>query len=102
MRDILAIATILVVLAATGASAGPIENACRGSGRAGATPQLCACIQQAANLTLTRAEQRRAAKFFRDPHRAQEVRQSRRPGDSAFWQRYRAFGETAEIYCGGA
>jgi len=100
MRDFLAIAVILAVLAATGAHAGPIEQACRASGRAGATPQLCGCIQQAANHTLSRSEQRRAAKFFRDPHEAQEVRQSKRPRDSAFWQRYRAFGETAEAFCG--
>lgn len=77
-----------------------IESACRTSNRPQATAQLCACIQRAADATLSRADQRRAVQFFRDPHKAQEVRQSSRPADSAFWQRYRAFGETAELQCG--
>lgn len=100
MRQLI-LAAALAALAAPMALAGPIERACNTSGRA-TDPRLCTCIQQAADLTLTRRDQTRAAKFFRDPHEAQEVRQSDRRSDEAFWQRYRAFGDTAEAFCGGA
>lgn len=95
----LAAATGLSMLGAPqGAVAGPIENACLGSGRAtGAV--LCACIQRAADGTLTRREQRAAARFFSDPGRAQDVRMSTREKDNAFWARYRQFGATAEAQC---
>lgn len=97
-----ALAAAMLVLAAMPATAGPIERACARSDRSAASPQLCACIQQAADLTLSGRDQRRAAKFFRDPEKAQEVRQSGRRGDAAFWRRYTAFGSTAEAFCGGA
>lgn len=95
-----ALAAVVAGLATGPAAAGPISSACLASGRAQATPQLCGCIQQAADRTLSRADQRAAAKFFRDPHQAQEVRQSSRPRDEAFWLRYRDFGATAEAWCG--
>jgi hypothetical protein len=79
--------------------AGPIERACNNSDRGAANPALCACIQQAADLTLSNRDQNRAARFFDDPHEAQEIRQSDRARDEDFWRRYRAFGETAEAYC---
>lgn len=94
------LAAALAALLAGPAAAGPISSACLASGRAQATPQLCGCIQSVADQTLSRADQRAAAKFFRDPHQAQEVRQSTRPRDEAFWLRYRDFGATAEAYCG--
>jgi hypothetical protein len=93
------ILTAALSLAACGASAGPIERACLQSGRQAATPALCGCIQRAADQTLSRADQSRAATFFRDPHRAQEVRQSKRAADEEFWRRYRAFGAAAESAC---
>jgi hypothetical protein len=83
------------------AQAGPIENACVRSDRRQASAALCRCIDSVAQQTLTRSEQRRAASFFRDPDLAQEVRMSKREADNAFWQRYRAFGQTAEQYCAG-
>lgn len=93
------LAAALLALSATAASAGPIERACLKSDRKAATRSLCGCIQQVADMTLTGSDQRQAAKFFRDPHRAQEVRQSDRRAHEAFWQRYKRFGETAELYC---
>jgi len=81
------------------ANAGVIERACLSSGRTAASSALCGCIQEVANLTLRNGEQRKAARFFRDPHRAQEVRQSDRRSDRQFWDRYRAFGAAAETYC---
>ncbi len=79
--------------------AGAIQRACLQSDRAQGNRALCSCIQQAADRTLSRRDQSRAAKFFRDPHEAQEVRQSNRSDDEAFWLRYKSFGETAEAFC---
>ncbi len=81
------------------AEARGIQNACVRSDRAGANPALCSCIQQVANQHLTRRDQRQAARFFRDPDRAQQVRMSRTDNDRAFWQRYRAFADAAEARC---
>lgn len=88
-----------VVLTAPFAVAGPIDSACKGSDRR-SSAQLCGCIQQAADLTLSRADQRRAASFFRDAQRAQDVRMSKSNADNAFWARYKNFASTAQAYCG--
>jgi hypothetical protein len=40
-----------------------------------------------------------AAKFFSDPHRAQEVRQSSNIRHEEFWTRYKEFGATAAAAC---
>lgn len=92
---------LMAALALNGAeaAAGPIERACLGSDRAGSAP-LCRCIQRVADATLRRGEQRMAARFFREPHRAQEIRQSDSPRHEAFWQRYKYFGSAAELNCG--
>lgn len=93
-------AAILVFgLLATGAAASPIERACLGSDRGAGQRALCGCIQQAADMTLSTSDQRRAAGFFRNPQAAQDVRQSDRRSDEIFWDRYRRFGETAEAFC---
>jgi len=42
------------------AAAGPIERACMASDR-GASRALCGCIQQAADMTLSGGDQKRAA-----------------------------------------
>ncbi len=76
-----------------------IERACMKSNRRAASKPLCGCIQQVADQMLTRSDQRKAAKFFKDPHRAQEIRQSDRASDEAFWKRYKAFGTTAGNIC---
>lgn len=77
---------------------GAVESACMRSDRGG-NLQLCGCIQQVADMTLRDPDQRRAAKFFRDPDMAQEVRMSKRDEDNAFWTRYKAFGDAAAAYC---
>jgi len=81
------------------AFANDIERACIKSDRAAGNRSICGCIQDAANLTLTNKDQRLAATFFADPHRAQEIRQSDRRQHESFWQRYKNFGLTAETYC---
>jgi hypothetical protein len=78
---------------------GPMQAACMQADRAAASPQLCGCVQAAANRVLSRRDQSRAVGFFRDPHEAQVVRQSDRRGDEAFWLRYREFVSVAERSC---
>ncbi|TNF23288.1 MAG: hypothetical protein EP318_00945 [Rhodobacteraceae bacterium] len=95
------IATLLAPLVANAVQAGPISRACLSSGRKAATFNLCNCIQSVADAALTRADQRLAARFFRDPHQAQEVRQSDRASHEAFWKRYKLFGAQAEAACRG-
>ena len=94
-----AAAVLALPMLATAAWSGPIQSACMQSDRARGDRALCGCIQQAADRTLNRGEQRRAARFFRDPHEAQVVRASRSAADNAFWDRYVAFGQLAERSC---
>ncbi len=96
----LALATIVACVAGSAATAGPIERACMGSDRKAANRALCGCIQNVADHTLSGSDQRLAAKFFRDPHMAQEIRQSDQSSHEVFWKRYKQFGATAEAYCG--
>jgi len=93
-------AAAILVLGVSPALAGPIDNACLNSGRK-ANRALCGCIQQVADMTLSRGDQRKAAAFFKDPHKAQEIRQSSRSSDESFWKRYKNFADTAEGYCAG-
>lgn len=96
-----AVAAMCVPLMTLPALAGPIESACMRSDRPGATRSLCGCIQQAADMTLTGSEQRRAATFFKDPDKAHKVWLSKSDRDDEFWERYKNFGATAEAYCAG-
>lgn len=76
-----------------------IQNACLRSDRPAASRELCTCIQDAANMTLSTKDQKMAAGFFSDPQRAQEIRQSDRRAHELFWERYVRFGEAAETFC---
>lgn len=99
MLNRIVIAAAAVMMTAPLAVAGPIDNACLRSDRVRANSALCSCIQQVANQTLSRSDQRRAADFFREPHKAQEVRTSKSNRDNAFWSRYKRFAGAAEAYC---
>jgi len=88
-----------ILLTAPFAVAGPIDSACVRSDRGVRSGGLCGCIQQVADMTLSRADQRRAAAFFRNPDQAQAVRASKSDADNAFWGRYKNFASTAEAYC---
>jgi len=94
-----AVAALIPMLSAA-AMAGPIERACMASDRGG-NRSLCGCIQQAADMTLSGGDQRRAAKFFKDPEAAHSTWVSQSASDDAFWERYKQFGQTAEAYCAG-
>lgn len=101
MKQLLSASVLaLATLAPMAALAGPVETACNRSDRPGASRPLCRCIEAAADHTLTRSEQRRAARFFTDPDEAQAVRMSPTRADNEFWARYRAFGALAEQMCG--
>ncbi|MEM9584946.1 MAG: hypothetical protein AAGA08_17670 [Pseudomonadota bacterium] len=80
-------------------ASGPVSAACNRSDRRAASPQLCGCIQAVANARLDRSEQRLAATFYEDPQRAQDVRQSDRPSNEAFWQKYKLYASAAERSC---
>lgn len=96
----IAIAAVLAgITLASVAEAGPISRACMGSDRASRSSALCGCIQRAADRTLDSRDQRLAAKFFRDPQKAQEIRMSKSTFHNSFWSRYRQFGATAEASC---
>lgn len=100
MKHFLTAATLAIgLLAPAAAVAGLIESACNASDRPAANRQVCRCIDSVADRTLTRSEQRRAARFFRNPDEAQAVRMSRSREDNEFWARYRAFGDLAEQMC---
>ncbi len=102
MNRILTVMACVVSLAMSAtslAAAGTIERACIKSDRKAATRSLCGCIQDVADLTLTRSDQKLAATLFRNPHKAQEIRQSDRRSHEKFWKRYKNFGATAEAFC---
>lgn len=96
----LVIAGLIASLMASAALAGPIERACNKSDRKAANRAVCDCIQQAADSTLSNRDQRRAAGFFKNPEKAHKVWMSKSKSDDAFWDRYKAFGTTAESMCG--
>jgi len=78
---------------------GPISRACLSSDRKARSGARCGCIQAVANQTLNGAEQRRAVGFYKNPHEAQEIRQSDRPVDERFWRTYMEYADRAERIC---
>lgn len=76
-----------------------IERACNASDRKAANRTMCGCIQDAADMMLSSREQRKAAEFFADPHKAQELRQSDSNYDERFWENYKEFGTVAAKFC---
>lgn len=78
---------------------GPVRTACLRSGRDGASSALCGCVQAVADRTLSGRDRGRMLRFYDDPHEAQVVRQSDRPRDEAFWDRYKRFVDVAERAC---
>ncbi|MGJ8625963.1 MAG: hypothetical protein ACSHXB_03290 [Sulfitobacter sp.] len=78
---------------------GPIHRACVSANRKAATPSRCGCVQAVADQSLSASDQRRGAKMFKDPHKAQEVRQSDNPSNERFWLAWKAFGQNAAAAC---
>ena len=80
-------------------STGPIFVGCLQADRKRANRSHCGCVQSVANQSLSASEQRRGAKFFKNPHQAQVVRTSDLPSDERFWLRWKAFGDSAARIC---
>jgi len=99
LTGFLTVVYLLPVWTPATANAGVIERACITAGRQAASGRLCDCIQQVADQMLTNADQRLAAKFFSEPHKAQEIRQSDNARHEAFWLRYKEFGVSAAAMC---
>lgn len=95
------LAAVFLSVSLVTASAGPIERACMKSDRGAVNRAVCSCIQQVADQTLGGSDQRRAARFFGDPEKANDVWLSKTRSDDAFWDRYKVFGSQAEAYCAG-
>lgn len=106
MKHVLFLPALLLAFSFVGAvaplpaGANPIERACLQSNRSAANRTLCSCVGQAAQRTLTGSQMREGARFFSDPQRAQDVRQSDRRRHEEMWQAWRNFGDTAEQMCG--
>lgn len=99
MTKAIVTAALMLCLTAPLGHAGAIGSACKSSDRGRGNSALCRCIDRVAQQTLSRSDQRRAAKFFRDADRAQQVRMSKSRADNAFWDRYKRFAGTAQRYC---
>lgn len=100
MKNFAILTVVLTVLASSAPAGNLIRKACLKAGRAGATRELCSCIQHVADSHFhKRADQKLMASFFKDPHKAQVIRQSDRRSHEAFWTRYKAWGVAAEESC---
>lgn len=99
MRISLVAAAAALILSSAAAEAGPISRACMASDRNARSFALCGCLQQVANRTLTASDQRLAAKIFRKPQMAQDIKMSDSTNHEAFWQKYKTFGATATQNC---
>ncbi len=99
MRKLVVALTLLTFSSSSAPASDLIRKACLKSGRSAATPDTCLCIQRVANARLRRGEQRLAASFFRNPAKAQVIRQSDRPDHEVFWVRYKAWATEAEDTC---
>lgn len=95
------VAISLSLFSGSAFAGGVIERACLQSDRKAVSRSVCGCIQDAADDTLRSSDQRRAAKFFSNPEKAQEVKLSKSRSDDEFWDRYKAFGAAAQAMCGG-
>lgn len=93
------IGTMFISTSALPSQAGVVSRACLKSDRQAKSVSLCRCIQDVADHTLSSRDQKLAASFFKDPHRAQEIRQSDRNTHEEFWQRYKAFGQVVAASC---
>lgn len=83
----------------TRSASGPVASACLSANRRDASPALCGCIQAAANLTLTRDDQRRSTRYFNEPDLLQATKVSDSRSNEAFWDRWAAFRDQANSMC---
>ena len=96
----LLLATVTLPATPQLAEAGVLKRACLKSDRQAASRRMCSCMQQVADQQLRRSDQRLAASFFEDPHKAQEIRQSDSLSNELFWRRYKEFSAVFAASCG--
>lgn len=99
MRLIYPVLAAAMLAVPTSAEANAIERACMASDRE-ASRSVCSCIGEAADSTLTGRQIREGARWFDDPQRAQDTRQSDRANDEEMWSAWRTFSSLAEQRCG--
>lgn len=80
-------------------ASGPISQACRSAGRKSASRARCGCVQAVANRSLSTADQKKGAAFFKNPQRAQDTRQSDNAANERFWKRWKAYSNDAARLC---
>ena len=78
---------------------GPIFKACQADNRKAASRARCGCVQAVADQSLSASDQKRGTRYFTDPGKLQEVRQSDNPGNERFWLAWKAFGQAAAKQC---
>ncbi|PJE28922.1 hypothetical protein SAMN06297129_1221 [Pseudooceanicola antarcticus] len=98
-RAALAAAAFALLTIPGGAQADTIRKACLKSPNGAASYQLCGCIQGVADLVLSSRDQRTAAKLFRSPDKAQDMKMSASRSDERFWEKYSYFGSIAQEQC---
>ena len=96
----LMLATITLPATPQVVEAGALKRACLKSDRQAASRRMCRCMQQVADRELRRSDQKLAASFFKDPHKAQEIRQSDNLSHERFWKRYKEFSTVFATNCG--
>lgn len=96
---VISMAVILVSMTPAPVDAGTMSRACMNSDRKAKSRQMCNCMQSVANKKLSRRDQATAAKFFKDPHKAQVIRQSDKRSDEQFWKRYKEYGQVFAASC---
>ncbi len=96
---LIAVCAASVTAVANVADAAKIKQACLASDRSAATRARCTCIQRVADQALTRGDQKTVAKWFEDPHQAQELKMSQTARDDALWDRYQNFCQMAQAVC---
>jgi hypothetical protein len=99
-RAFVTLSLLAMTAACSGGVNGKVAKACVEADRSAASTRLCSCVQQVANQSLSASDQSLAVKFFEDPQLAQDTRQSDNRSSEAFWQRYRAFANSARRQCG--
>ncbi|MBS1303977.1 arginine transporter [Loktanella sp. SALINAS62] len=99
MKFLFLAVTVLVLNSCGFGVRGELGKACMASGRSAANSALCSCVQQTANQNLSGRDQKLAATFFDEPQKAQDIRQSDRSADEAFWARYKSFTDRAQRQC---
>jgi hypothetical protein len=80
-------------------ASGPIQTACRAQPRGNASIAKCGCVQAAADLTLSRDEQKQGARFFQNPELLQQMKLSDTPKNERLWYTWERFAQTAETLC---